>query len=81
MKRNNASMTAKILLTRYKSLPARERRKVWTFFAREVAQREDAQDLTAARQALAESGPDTDWETLKPSLPWNQKSRREPAIG
>ena len=74
-------MTAKVLLMRYKSLPARERRKVWTFFAREVAQKEDERDLAAARRALVESGPDTDWETLKPRLPWNQKNRREPAIG
>jgi hypothetical protein len=72
-------MTAKTLLSEYESLPARERRKVWTFFAQAVAREEDARDLAAARLALAESGTETDWPTLKSRLLWNRKASRQPA--
>lgn len=69
-------MTAKTFLARYETLPAPERRKVKTFFARIVAKEEDARDLAAARHALADSGPDTNWENLRSELPWNCKPRR-----
>jgi hypothetical protein len=69
-------MTAKVLLARYSTLPAPERRKVKTFFARLVAKEENARDLAAAQRALAENGPDSDWENLRRELPWNRKPSR-----
>jgi len=69
-------MTAKVLLARYSTLPAPERRKVKTYFARLVAKDEDARDLAAAKRALAENGPDTDWASLRNELSWNRKPSR-----
>ena len=73
-------MTAKALLTQYKALPVRERRKVDAYFVGLTAEQEDARDLAAARRALAEPGGNTDWEEQRATLPWNQKTSRQPAI-
>ena len=66
-----STMTATVLIERIKKLPSRERRKVFAWMDRELAEREDELDCEAARAVaakIAAGEPTTPWAQVKKEL-------------